>query len=106
MTDATVYLYFKDGTSGRGRRRSGTHFAGKGALDWAISRDCFEYLQRRGIRTHYLASPSERLTLVRWLDRKLELEVVSRRVAAGSPHPLVVPRPPCARVRKAGASLP
>ena len=81
--DATVYLYFKDDiTAGDGAKRDS--FAGKGALDWAISRDCFEYLESRGISTHYLASPAERLILVRRMERKLELEVVSRRVAAGS----------------------
>jgi len=37
-----------------------------------------------GVRTHYLSSPRERVSLVKNLDRKIDLEVVSRRIAAGS----------------------
>ena len=48
------------------------------------NRDIFEYLNRVGIRTHYVSSPQEKVSLVRKLDRKINLEVVSRRVAAGS----------------------
>ena len=42
--DATVYLYFKDDiTAGDGAKHD--VFEGKAAMDWAVSRDCFEYLQ-------------------------------------------------------------
>lgn len=79
----TVFLYFKDDiTAGDGARHD--VFAGKAALDWAVSRDCFELLSRRGLRTHYVDSPEERVMLVQKLDRKFELEVVTRRVATGS----------------------
>ena len=79
----TVFLCFKDDiTAGDGLKHD--VFAGKAQLDWAVSRDCFELLSRRGLRTHYLDSPEERVMLVERLDRKLELEVVTRRVAAGS----------------------
>ena len=79
----TVFLYFKDDiTAGDGLRHD--VFEGKGALDWAISRDCFELLSRHGVRTHYVDSPEERLMRVRKLDRKFDLEVVTRRVATGS----------------------
>lgn len=81
--ETTVYLCFKDDiTAGDGVQRD--VFPGKAAFDWSINRDCFEYLQRQGIRTHYLASPAERWSLVRRLDRKIEVEAVSRRVATGS----------------------
>ncbi|MBT7861592.1 MAG: phosphoribosylaminoimidazolesuccinocarboxamide synthase [Gemmatimonadetes bacterium] len=80
---ATVFLCFKDDiTAGDGAKHD--VFEGKAALDWAVSRDCFEYLNRQGVRTHYLSSPQERAMLVRKLDRKIELEVVSRRIATGS----------------------
>ena len=36
------------------------------------------------VRTHYIASPQEKVVLVKKLDRKINLEVVSRRIAAGS----------------------
>ncbi len=80
---ATVFLYFKDDiTAGDGAKHD--VFEGKAVLDWAVSRDCFELLSRRGLITHYIDSPEERVMLVRKLDRKLELEVVTRRVATGS----------------------
>ena len=81
--ESTVYLRFKDDiTAGDGVKRDS--FAGKGVLDWAVNRDCFSYLNRHGVRTHYLTSPADGISLVRRLDRKIDLEVVSRRVATGS----------------------
>jgi phosphoribosylaminoimidazole-succinocarboxamide synthase len=80
---ATVFLYFKDDiTAGDGAKHD--VFEGKAVLDWAVSRDCFELLARRGVITHYIDSPEERVMRVRKLDRKLELEAVTRRVATGS----------------------
>jgi phosphoribosylaminoimidazole-succinocarboxamide synthase len=79
----TVLLYFKDDiTAGDGVKHD--VFEGKAALDWAASRDCFELLSRRGLNTHYVDSPEERIMCVRKLDSKLELEIVTRRVATGS----------------------
>ena len=79
----TVFLYFKDDiAAGDGLQHD--VFEGKAALDWAISRDCLELLSRHGMTTHYVDSPEECVMLVRKLDRKLELEVVTRRVATGS----------------------
>lgn len=79
----TVFLCFKDDiTAGDGMRHD--VFEGKAVLDWAVSRDCFELLSRRGLRTHYVGSLEERVMLVKRLHRKLELEVVTRRVATGS----------------------
>jgi phosphoribosylaminoimidazole-succinocarboxamide synthase len=79
----TAYLYFKDDiTAGDGLKHD--VIAGKAVLDWQVNRDIFEYLNRAGVRTHYLESPEEQLVLVKKLDRKINIEVVSRRIAAGS----------------------
>ena len=80
---ATVYMYFKDDiTAGDGLKHDSIE--GKALVDWRTNRDIFEYLNRMGIRTHYIESPQERLSLVKKLDRKINLEVVTRRVATGS----------------------
>jgi len=79
----TVYMVFKDDiTAGDGVKHD--VIAGKALVDWKTNRDIFELLNRKGARTHYISSPQERVTLVKKLDRKIDLEVVSRRVAAGS----------------------
>jgi phosphoribosylaminoimidazole-succinocarboxamide synthase len=79
----TVYMVFKDDiTAGDGAKHD--VIAGKAATDWRTNRDIYEYLNRRGVKTHYLSSPEEKVSLVRRLDFKINLEVVSRRVAAGS----------------------
>ena len=57
---------------------------GKALLDWQTNRNIFEYLNRMGVETHYIASPQEKVNLVKKLDQKINLEVVTRRVAAGS----------------------
>lgn len=79
----TVYMVFKDDiTAGDGVKHD--ILEGKALIDWKTNRDIFEYLNRVGIRTHYISSPQEKVSLVMKLDRKINLEVVSRRVAAGS----------------------
>jgi phosphoribosylaminoimidazole-succinocarboxamide synthase len=79
----TVYLFFKDDiTAGDGLKHD--VILGKAVLDWQVNRDCFEYLNRVGVQTHYISSPEERVVLIKKLDRKIDLEVVSRRVATGS----------------------
>ena len=81
--ERTVYLYFKDDiTADDGLKHD--VIRGKAIVDWQVNRDCFEYLNRLGVRTHYISSPRERVILVKKLDRKIDLEVVSRRVATGS----------------------
>jgi phosphoribosylaminoimidazole-succinocarboxamide synthase len=80
---STVYMLFKDDiTAGDGVQHD--VLEGKALLDWRMNRDVFELLNGCGISTHYLESPRERIALVRRLDRKINLEVVSRCVAAGS----------------------
>ena len=81
--ESTVYMVFKDDiTAGDGLKHD--VIEGKALLDWRVNRDIYAYLNRCGVRTHYIDSPAERVSLVKKLDRKINLEVVSRRVAAGS----------------------
>jgi phosphoribosylaminoimidazole-succinocarboxamide synthase len=80
---STVFMLFKDDiTAGDGIKHD--VLEGKATLDWRVNRDIFEFLNKAGVATHYLESPQERVALVRRLDSKINLEVVSRRVAAGS----------------------
>lgn len=79
----TAFMVFKDDiTAGDGVKHD--IIAGKAFVDWRTNRDIFELLNRRGIRTHYVSTPEEKVALVKKLDRKINLEVVSRRIAAGS----------------------
>jgi len=79
----SVYMVFKDDiTAGDGAKHD--VIQGKALVDWKTNRDIFEFLNRLGIETHYIESPAEKVSLVKKLDRKIDLEVVTRRVAAGS----------------------
>ncbi len=79
----TAYMVFKDDiTAGDGVKHD--IIQGKALVDWKTNRDIFELLNRKGARTHYISSPKEKVALVKKLDRKINLEVVSRRIAAGS----------------------
>lgn len=79
----TVFMSFKDDiTAGDGAKHD--IIEGKAKIDWRTNKDIYEYLNRCGVRTHYVSSPEERVSIVKRLERKINLEVVSRRVAAGS----------------------
>lgn len=79
----TVYMVFKDDiTAGDGAKHD--QIKGKAFIDWKTNRDIFKFLNRKGINTHYIESPEDKVSLVKKLDFKINLEVVSRRVAAGS----------------------
>jgi phosphoribosylaminoimidazole-succinocarboxamide synthase len=79
----TVYMVFKDDiTAGDGVKHD--IISGKALVDWQTNRDIFIYLNRCGVHTHYIDTPAEQVALVRKLDFKINLEVVSRRVATGS----------------------
>lgn len=79
----TVYMAFKDDiTAGDGVKHD--VIEGKAFVDWKTNRDIFEYLNRKGVRTHYVTSPEDKVSIVKKLDFKINLEVVTRRVAAGS----------------------
>ena len=76
-------MVFKDDiTAGDGVKHD--IITGKALVDWKTNRDIFELLNRKKVRTHYVSSPKEKVSLVKKLDRKINLEVVSRRIAAGS----------------------
>lgn len=78
-----VFMVFKDDiTAGDGVKHD--VIEGKAVVDWKTNRDIFEFLNRMDVRTHYIESPEEKVSLVKKLDRKIDLEVVTRRVAAGS----------------------
>ncbi len=80
---STVFMVFKDDiTAGDGVKHD--IIEGKAELDWKTNRDIYEYLNRNGVMTHYISSPEPKVSIVRRLDRKINLEVVTRRVAAGS----------------------
>jgi len=79
----TVYMVFKDDiTAGDGAKHD--ILTGKALTDWKTNKDIFEYLNNNGIKTHYVSSPEEKVSIVKKLDVKIDLEVVTRRVAAGS----------------------
>ena len=79
----TAYMVFKDDiTAGDGVKHD--IIKGKALVDWKTNRDIFELPNRKGARTHYISSPKQKVVLVKKLDRKINLEVVSRRIAAGS----------------------
>jgi len=81
--EKTVYMIFKDDiTAGDGVKHD--VIKGKAVVDWKTNRDIFAFLNRKGVRTHYIESPEEKVCLVKKLDFKINLEVVTRRVAAGS----------------------
>lgn len=80
---SSVYMVFKDDiTAGDGLKHD--VIEGKALVDWRTNRDIYEYLNRKGVRTHYISGPMEKVCLVKKLDFKINLEVVTRRVAAGS----------------------
>lgn len=79
----TVYMLFKDDiTAGDGLKHD--IIEGKALVDWKTNKDIYEYLNRCGVKTHYVDSPQDMVSLVKKLDFKINLEVVSRRVATGS----------------------
>lgn len=79
----TVFMVFKDDiTAGDGVKHD--LLEGKAILDWKVNKDIFEFLNKDGVQTHYINSPKEKWSLVKRLDRKINLEVVTRRVATGS----------------------
>ncbi len=76
-------MQFKsDITAGDGAKRD--MLEGKALIDWETNMRIFEYLNRNGVATHYVESPQEGHTIVKKLVQKINIEVVSRRVATGS----------------------
>jgi len=79
----SVIMYLKDDiTAGDGLKHD--VIPGKAIVDWRVNRDTFELFNSVGLPTHYISSPQEKVVFVKKLQRKINLEVVSRRVATGS----------------------
>lgn len=77
-----VAVEFKDDATAFNAEKKAS-LAGKGACNCRISALIFEWLERRGIATHYLGVGEERWMVVRPV-RVVPVEVVVRNVAAGS----------------------
>lgn len=80
--ESLVVMAHKDGiTAGDGARRS--EIAGKGAIAGRTTANVFALLSRAGIATHFVAAPEPNVAVVRRCVM-MPLEVVTRRLAAGS----------------------
>jgi phosphoribosylaminoimidazole-succinocarboxamide synthase len=77
-----VVQYFKDDATAFNALKRGT-IAGKGVVNNRVSARLFERLERAGVPTHYLGTPSDREMLCRRLDI-IKVETVVRNVVAGS----------------------
>ena len=77
-----VYMEHKDGlTAGDGARRS--TLPGKGKLACRTTSNCFYLLEDEGVATHYIGMVAENVNIVTRCAM-IPLEVVMRRIAAGS----------------------
>jgi phosphoribosylaminoimidazole-succinocarboxamide synthase len=77
-----LLTYFKDDATAFNAQKRG-QIQGKGEMNCAIATHLFQYLEKAGIPTHWLAQPSEREMTVRAV-KIIPLEVVVRNIAAGS----------------------
>ena len=74
--------YFKDDATAFNAKKRGT-IQNKGILNNKISSIIFEFLEQRGVRTHFMERLDDREMLVKRL-KIIPIEVVVRNVAAGS----------------------
>lgn len=83
-TDSPDYLiqYFKDDATAFNAQKKGT-IENKGVINNKISSKIFEYLQSRGIPTHFVKTLNDREMLVKRV-KIFPLEVIIRNTAAGS----------------------
>jgi len=80
---STVFMVFKDDiTAGDGLKHD--IIKDKSILDWRTNKNIYELLNKNSIATHYIDSPKEKHVLVKKLEIKINVEVVTRRVATGS----------------------
>ncbi len=79
---ARVIQYFKDDATAFNALKRGT-IVGKGVVNNRMSAILFERLERAGVPTHYLGTPSDREMLCRRLDI-IKVETIVRNVVAGS----------------------
>lgn len=81
--DPNILLtYFKDDATAFNAQKRG-RIQGKGQMNCAISTHLFQLLERKGIDTHWLSTPSDREMQVKAVNI-IPLEVVVRNLAAGS----------------------
>ncbi len=79
---AQVIQYFKDDATAFNALKRGT-IVGKGVVNNRMSAIVFKRLERAGVPTHYLGTPSDREMLCRRLDI-IKVETIVRNVVAGS----------------------
>jgi len=77
-----VVQYFKDDASAFDGVKKGT-IVDKGVINNQVSNRIYQYLEKEGIKTHFVEYLNDRETLVKKLDI-IPVEVVLRNVAAGS----------------------
>ncbi|MBM4317147.1 MAG: phosphoribosylaminoimidazolesuccinocarboxamide synthase [Deltaproteobacteria bacterium] len=77
-----IIQYFKDDATAFNALKKGT-IKNKGLINNRISSSLFQYLERKGIQTHFIKQLSEREMLVKKLEI-IPVEVVIRNRAAGS----------------------
>jgi len=77
-----IVQFFKDDATAFNALKRGT-IVGKGVVNNRVSARLFDLLERHGVRTHYLATLSDREMLCRRLEI-IRIEVVVRNVVAGS----------------------
>ncbi len=77
-----IVQFFKDDATAFNALKRGT-IVGKGVVNNRVSAALFALLERRGVRTHYLATLSDREMLCRRLQI-IPIEVIVRNVIAGS----------------------
>ncbi len=77
-----LIVYYKDDATAFDGEKKGQIY-NKGIMNNRISNFFFEYLEDRGIKTHYLQDINQRETLVRSVEI-IPIEVVMRNIAAGS----------------------
>ncbi len=77
-----VIQYFKDDASAFDGKKKGT-IVDKGVMNNHMSSRIFQYLETKGVETHYVETLNDREMLVKKLDI-IPVEVVLRNIAAGS----------------------
>lgn len=79
--DELLAVFRDDITAFNGEKKD--EFAGKGEYNFAASAFFFDFLEKNGVKTHYLRAVDERSMVVSKLDM-IPLEVIARNRAAGS----------------------
>lgn len=79
--DELISLFRNDMTAFNGVKKDS--FAGKGAYNAAVSAFFFDYLEKNGVKTHFIKMLDDHTMLVKKLEM-IPLEVIARNVAAGS----------------------